>query len=147
MFSSSVATKRATAHITAMALAAGLTVATVSRADVVTESAPSASVAAPTVYGPSDGTDLLNVLQAPQSLDSAVLPGSAAPRVESDIASIKVAPQSLDAFETDPWSKRFEAWDLQGGAGVPEPVTALLFGAGLAALAVRRGFRGRAGTE
>lgn len=99
-------------------------------------------------YQPADAAALLGVLDAPgQSAEADALFESAPEFGEDELKSLRAEPRQLDALTLAPESKRYEAWDLKVGTVVPEPATALLMGAGLAALAVFRGIRGRTSTE
>ncbi len=117
-------------------------------ADIAANATPDSAVAVSGAYTQEDSKALLRVLEAPGRSPAVDAGFEALPEfLRSDVTSLRNRPRSLEGLTLDPESKRFEAWDMKGGTIVPEPATALLMGAGLAALAVFRGLRGRAGIK
>ena len=113
-------------------------------ADIAANATPDSAVAVSGAYTQEDSNALLRVLEAPGRSPAVDAGFEALPEfLRSDVTSLRNRPRSLEA-SLDPESKRFEAWVMKGGTIVPDPATALLMGAGLAALAVFRGPRGRA---
>ena len=145
MFSNAVTLRYGTVVI-AMALAAGLA-ATPAGGEIIDDSAPGAGIVSPGAYTAEDSAALLRVLEAPGRTPAADAMFGAAQEFGQVEGELRNDPQSVDTFALAPERERFEAWDQQDGSIVPEPATALLMGAGLAALAVFRGLRGRTGTE
>jgi hypothetical protein len=117
-------------------------------ADITANAAPDSAVAVSGAYTQEDSKALLRVLEAPGRSPAVDSSFEASPEfLRGDVTSLPNGPRSLEGLALEPESKRFEAWDMKGGTIVPEPATALLMGAGLAALAVFRGLRGRAGIK
>ena len=115
-------------------------------ADVTTEQVAGELNTPVGTYAPGDGAALQGVLDAPARSDAADSSFELAPELKINPASMRNVPESSPqpALELD---SRFEAWDMKNGTIVPEPATALLMGAGLAALAVYRGMRGKVITD
>ncbi len=120
----------------------GLNAAYDAAADVTTESTASEIGTPAGVYAPGDGAALQGVLDAPGLTGAVDASFELVPELKMEPASMRTAPASA-TFE----SRSFEAWDMKNGTIVPEPATALLMGAGLAALAVYRGMRGKVTTD
>lgn len=107
-------------------------------ADVTTENAAGEVGAPAGAYAPADGAALQGVLDAPGRSDAADASFELAPDLKLDPSSLRNAPAPATLE-----GRSFDAWDMKNGTIVPEPATALLMGAGLAALAVYRGMRGK----
>ncbi|NUM54075.1 MAG: PEP-CTERM sorting domain-containing protein [Candidatus Hydrogenedentes bacterium] len=147
MLKNTVTIRSGTAFIVVAAVGA-FVAALVARADVSTGASANNAFGDVGAYQPSDGAALQGVLDAPGRSPDASESFEAAPDFrEDEVTVLRDEPRELGTFALAPESKRFEAWDLKGGTVVPEPATALLMGAGLAALAVLRGLRGKSGLD
>ena len=136
----SVRKKTGTALILGLVTLA-LTAAFDAAADVTTETAAGDFSAPLGTYAPGDGAALQGVLDAPGRPDAADASFELVPDLKIEPASLRNAPAPATQAALE--NRSFEAWDMKNGTIVPEPATALLMGAGLAALAVYRGMRGK----
>ena len=145
MFRSSVTSRYGTGIMVALAACCAAPYAT---AGIAANATADPGKASPGTYTLDDSKALLYVLEAPEQSSAADAIFENEPEFARDaLTSFRNVPQSASTLSLEPESKRFEAWDIKGGTIVPEPATALLMGAGLAALAVFRGLRRRAGIE
>lgn len=110
-------------------------------ADVSTETVAGELAAPAGAYAPGDGAALQGVLDAPGRSEAADARFELAPDLKIDPTSLRNAPGPATQAALE--NRSFDAWDMKNGTIVPEPATALLMGAGLAALAVYRGMRGK----
>ncbi|MCC6152929.1 MAG: PEP-CTERM sorting domain-containing protein [Candidatus Hydrogenedentes bacterium] len=129
-------------HYLGTVLTLGFVTLGMATADVTTETAVVELGAPAGAYAPGDSAALQGVLDAPGLSGAVDATFELVPEAKMEPASMRTAPAS-SAFE----SRGFEAWDMKNGTIVPEPATALLMGAGLAALAVYRGMRGKVTTD
>lgn len=144
MFRLSVTSRCATVMVAALAGWAAQAV----NAEIAVDRAPEDGTVFSAPYTLEESRALLNVLESPgpsQPADTAFEAWPVPNR--EDVSMSWIAPGFAQPELLEPEGKRFDAWDIKGGTIVPEPATALLLGAGIAALAVIRGLRGRRGAE
>ena len=140
----SVRNQYGTAVILGLTILTGM-IADTAMADVTTET-ESGQMGSPVgVYAPGDGDALKGVLDAPAPSGAADANFEFVREPKMEPASLREAPASGMQAALD--NRGFDTWDMKNGTIVPEPATALLMGAGLAALAVYRGMRGKVTTD
>jgi hypothetical protein len=139
-----VRNKYGTAKILGLAILAGMAAGN-AMADVASDATASELGAPIGSYAPGDGAALQSVLDAPGLSGAADATLELAPELKMQPASLRNAPAPATQAALE--NRGFDAWDMKNGAIVPEPATALLMGAGLAALAVYRGMRGKVITD
>lgn len=147
MFRTSVTFRYGTGLIVTAGLLVALCASQPAAADIGAIAPSDDSGVASGAYTPEDSAALLNVLEAPGPSPAADKTFEQVPEsAQANVTALRNGPPSISGLALEPESKKFDAWDLKGGTIIPEPATALLMGAGLAALAVLRGRRGKSGT-